>query len=631
MTAASIHATLRRYQRRDIKSLRVAWKRARRVLYAAATGSGKTMVFARIVADCVEAGERCLILVHRREILEQTWNKLIDDGLDPTQIGLIFRDDPRTDPRAPVQLASIDTLVRRNFPRNIRRIFIDEAHHAVSKKFETVLRHYPLARVMGVTATPVRLDGKPLGDAFDVLVVGEPVEKLIEGGWLAKPEVWTKPGWKKPDLRGLNVSRSTGDYVPKALGERMSRRKIVGDIVGHWKEHANGRPTVAFAASVKHAESIRKAFVRRGHAAALLTGLTSREDRVRMFGELGAGRLIVITCDVLSEGWDLPKVKCAILARPTRSLALYRQQVGRIMRASGRLKPVVLDHAGNALVHGLPHRTLEWSLESEMKKRGGAPPVEILRDGRLAERDPVLIAGRLVPADEADRLLACAVDGCNRLATRRSVIHVRSRGGNAYCDSHVGGGRPEVRADCSADGCKNDATKISAWNVNARGGPAFCAVHAGGKRAPKPNYQCSWKGCSNEATKSASSMKRCKGGSGNAFCVDHRRGSLAAKAPLPCSVEGCKSSATDNSANNSRAKGIGAFCSRHAGGSVKKKPRTICCRIGCDKPSTKLSSSAWRLRKARPYCETHRPGNARPELRNIKVAFRRIRVDLKAR
>jgi DNA repair protein RadD len=222
-----------------------------------------------------------------------------------------------------------------------------------------------------VTATPQRLDGKGLGTAFDVIVEGPQVRDLIGAGHLSRFDYLAPPS--RADLSG--VSTRMGDFDRAEAARIMDQAVITGDAVEHYARHLNGRPAIAFCISVEHAEHVAEMFRSRGWRAASVDGSMEPERRRGLIADLGRGRLNVLTsCELISEGVDVPVVAGALLLRPTKSLSMFLQQIGRCLR----LKPdgsaaVILDHVGNVERHGLPDAPRAWSLAGR-DKREGAPP-----------------------------------------------------------------------------------------------------------------------------------------------------------------------------------------------------------------------------------------------------------------
>lgn len=229
--------------------------------------------------------------------------------------------------------------------------------------------------MVGLTATPFRLDGRGLGDLFGELVVASWTEDLCNAGILHRPKVWAA---KSPDLRGVKVIG--GDYQLGALSKRTNNAAANADIVSTWLQRCSGMRTVCFAVDVQHSRDIVEAFQCQGIAAEHLDGSMTADDRTAILDRLRSGQTqIVSNCMVLTEGWDLPALQCAIVARPTASLNLHLQMIGRVMRAcEGKAGAVVLDHAGNHHVHGLVTRRLQYSLDGS-RKVGTAEPLGLRR------------------------------------------------------------------------------------------------------------------------------------------------------------------------------------------------------------------------------------------------------------
>ncbi|NQT19533.1 MAG: hypothetical protein HQ592_07500, partial [Planctomycetes bacterium] len=224
---------------------------------------------------------------------------------------------------------------------------------------------------VGLTATPFRLDGKGLGDLFGDFVVPTTAAKLCDEGYLHAPKVYAS---KSPDLRGIRVT--AGDYNLKALSERVDTPEQNAGVVEMWLKHGVGRRTVCFAVDIQHSHDIVAAFRQEGIAAEHLDGRTPPLEREAVLARLRAGvTQIVSNCMVLTEGWDLPALEVAIIARPTASLNLHLQMIGRTMRAvEGKYGCLVLDHAGNHHVHGMVTRKLVYSLDGKTKG-GHADPL----------------------------------------------------------------------------------------------------------------------------------------------------------------------------------------------------------------------------------------------------------------
>jgi DNA repair protein RadD len=343
-----------------------------RPLVALPTGSGKTVIASELISEFVAAGRRVLFLVHRRELTKQSSLKLFSFGIDH---GIIQAGFP-TRPSALVQVASIATLwVRAVASRSIDLpmvdlIVVDEAHHARARTWRKIIGNYPAAVVVGLTATPVRADGKGLGgDLFQEILQPVTIRELIAQRYLV-PTVTYAP--VRPDLTGVRVER--GDYVESQLAQRMNTQKLVGDIVEHWHKIGKPRRTVVFATGVAHSVHIRDEFRRSDVRAEHIDGTTPAEERDLILAELADGFIDVVTnCQVLTEGWDSPEVSCIVLARPTKSFGLYRQMVGRTLRpAPGKENALILDHAGAVFQHGFVDDPIAWELSEDRRAENKA-------------------------------------------------------------------------------------------------------------------------------------------------------------------------------------------------------------------------------------------------------------------
>jgi len=324
------------------------------------TGAGKTFVAAQLL---LETGARTLWIAHRRELITQAAGAIGGLGLP---VGVVLAGmEPR--PKAQVQVASIQTLARRDKPPT-DLIVIDECHHARAQTYRDVLNAYPGIPVVGLTATPFRLDGKGLGDIFGTIVVGAYPDELCNDGTLIEPVVYAPSA---PDMSKVHIQH--GEFNIRESSEVMSGSKIVGDLVATWKQRADGKRTIIFAPTVdvskRYCEAFRVAGVRVEH----LDGNTPKAQRDAILTRLRVGyTTIVSNVAVVEEGFDLPALDCAIVARPTKSLCLHLQMIGRIMRASdGKAGATVLDHAGNHLEHGPVVQRLDYSLDDNVSTKKG--------------------------------------------------------------------------------------------------------------------------------------------------------------------------------------------------------------------------------------------------------------------
>jgi DNA repair protein RadD len=348
---------------------------ALRVLLQLPTGAGKTFIFCRIAAGAIAKGKRVWLLGHRAEILTQISDALYALGIDH---GVLEGGQADTD--STIIVASIATLSRRldrykDEPPDL--LIVDECHHAVAGSWRKILNAFPKARILGVTATPERLDGRGLGDVFQTMIIGPDVAELTRQEFLV-PAVVYAPA---VDLDLSGVRTRAGDFASDDLAKVMGQGALVGDAIEHYKTLGDGVPAIAFAVNVSHSLKIAARFNAAGIAAAHVDGETPAAERKHFITALGTGKLKVLcNCGLISEGVDVPIVGAAILMRPTMSLALYLQMVGRALRpAPGKTRAIILDHAGNSLRHGLPADPREWSLEGKPRQQRDQPQERRLR------------------------------------------------------------------------------------------------------------------------------------------------------------------------------------------------------------------------------------------------------------
>ncbi len=214
-----------------------------------------------------------------------------------------------------------------------------------------VIDHYDQAVIIGLTATPWRLDGRGLGRSFDGMIVVAQAKELVSQGHLVAPVVYAP---HQPDLRTVKVVR--GDYLERELTQLMDKQVLIGNIIEHWEDLAPGKRTVVFACSVPHSKNIVARFMDAGIEARHLDHTTPLSERDNILSQLRSGKIKVVSnVGILVEGWDLPELEAIVLARPTASLSLYLQMAGRVMRnIAGKKGAIILDHAGCVLKHGLP-------------------------------------------------------------------------------------------------------------------------------------------------------------------------------------------------------------------------------------------------------------------------------------
>jgi DNA repair protein RadD len=343
----------------------------RRILGVAPTGAGKTVVAAKMISSAFERGKRSLFLAHRKELIKQTVDKLERFGV---RAGVIRADEPMHLDRA-VQVASVPTLVRRlqTMPELLKGfdlVFVDEAHHHTDdNQYGTIVDFYPQAIIIGLTATPWRLDGKGLEDVYEDLVLAETPANLCAAGWLVP-----LGGWEFVPVGTGAAKVSKGDFLPATLEAEALKAKVVGDIVTEWKARAGGVRTILFACTVAHSMAMARAFQQAGVAAEHLDGNTDDAQRDGILRRIKSGATRVLcNVNVATEGYDCPELEAVVLARPTLSTTLYLQQVGRVLRpCEGKTRALVFDHSGNVRAHGHPYRERKYTLEGGVNVSRGA-------------------------------------------------------------------------------------------------------------------------------------------------------------------------------------------------------------------------------------------------------------------
>jgi len=361
---------LRDYQIKAISATREQLQQGRRaILLVSPTGSGKTIIASEIIRLAAQKKTRVLFLAHREELITQCSNKLKAFGVAHGIIKAGFE----ASPYQLVQVASVQTFRARaeKLQQGYGLIIHDEAHRAVSEEHMIPRRLNPSAIGLGLTATPCRLDGKGLKGAFDSLVEVSTPQELIDQGHLVPYRTF-----KSQKIRGLEqLHIQAGDYKQDELAEVMNNKHMVASVIREWSRIAYGRPTVVFASSVTHSKALCEEFNRHGVRAVHVDGTLNREDRAAVFQAFDSRKAMVI-CNygICTEGWDCPKASCGIGARPTLSLALYLQMVGRILRLDDNKKDALwLDFGNLTDRHGYITDPHSWTLEGLDAEKEKAP------------------------------------------------------------------------------------------------------------------------------------------------------------------------------------------------------------------------------------------------------------------
>ena len=374
---------LRQYQGESVDLARASIAGGKkRPLVVLPTGSGKSIVFGKIVSLACKKEKTCLFLVHRRNLVlqfKQTLEEMFGLNVGVIMAGVEFLHGMK------IYVSTIQTYSRRlkldedgsnKFYIEADIILCDEAHTTVSKMYQDVFAHYAESIIIGTTATPMRADQKGLGEVYDNLIDVAGAARLTDEGYLSPIKYFV------PSILDLSkVGIRMGDYDKKALAEEVDKTKLVGDIVDNWLRIAEGRKTIIFAINVKHSIHIRDSFRRAGISAEHVDARTPDEEREDVFRRMDAGD-VTILCNVAvyQEGMDCPDISCVVMARPTKSLGLCRQCIGRGMRLSDLYSDlIVLDHGGVIEEHGFVTDSVTWSLDGrkiawERKKKSKKDP-----------------------------------------------------------------------------------------------------------------------------------------------------------------------------------------------------------------------------------------------------------------
>lgn len=367
---------LRPYQQAIVDAARGAYRDGEEaVLIQLATGGGKTVLGSVMVQGSSRRGNVCWWLVHRRELITQASKTFHAIGVDHG----IIAGGRSSDVRQRVQIGSIQTVARRlaDLPPPDLIVF-DETHHIGAAQWQAIFDRFPRAKKVGLTATPWRLDGVGLGRWYGRMIEGPAVSDLIEQGSLSRYRLFAPA---RPDMGG--VKSIAGEYQRRDLASLMDKPSITGDAVAHYRQLAHGKRAVAFAVSIEHSRHIVAQFAAAGIPAEHVDGEMDHGERDAAVARFVRGdTLILSNADLLGEGFDVPAIEVAILLRPTQSLSLHLQQIGRALRpAPGKDAAIILDHAGNCDRHGLPDDDREWSLADREKrgrrKDGDEPEVKI--------------------------------------------------------------------------------------------------------------------------------------------------------------------------------------------------------------------------------------------------------------
>jgi len=341
---------LREHQSTAIELLRKSLATGHRTpVLQAATGFGKTLIAIDIIKSALAKGKRVMFVVDRVTLIDQTSKEFIKHGLDDHSI--VQSDHPACDYSKSLQLASVQTITRRKNKPMVDLVIVDEAH-CMYKSLTALIHAWDAIPFIGLSATPW---AKGMGKVYDDLIIVKTTQELVDEGFLCDFTVF---GSEAIDMKGVRTT--AGDYNQKDLEKKVNKPKIVGNVIDTWLRLGENRQTVCFAVNVAHSKAIVDEFMANGVPAAHIDAYTKDEDREEIMKRYEMGVIKILSnVGITTKGWDSPKTSCLILARPTKSLMLYIQMVGRVLRTHPEKdNALILDHGGNTERLGFATDTL---------------------------------------------------------------------------------------------------------------------------------------------------------------------------------------------------------------------------------------------------------------------------------
>ena len=373
---SKVDRSLRPYQQEAKENIFTAWDECDNVMFQMPTGTGKTRLFSSIISDIKTWGVqnattvKILIIAHRIELIEQ-----ISENLEKYKVshGIIAGGKPR-DLKHSVQVASIQTITHHNnidlaSALHVNFIIIDEAHHSTANSYKKLWELYPLTKKLGVTATPWRMNHMGFSSIYDKLIVSDSINKFIEGGWLSPYSYYSinDNSYIINDINSIDEFDIEGDYKVSALERVMDRSSIRANLLKSYRKYANGKKGIIYSISRKHSDHICSEYKEAGVNIVRIDSKTPRDERRLYVQRFKNGQIdIIVNVDIFSEGFDCPDIEFIQLARPTRSLVKYLQQVGRGLRPTeNKSKCIILDNVGAHMEFGLPYADRIWETEFE--------------------------------------------------------------------------------------------------------------------------------------------------------------------------------------------------------------------------------------------------------------------------
>lgn len=362
--------TLRDYQSEGKAKIYQMWTQMRSIMYQMPTGTGKTKLFVSIARDLFDWGAarktavKILFLAHRIELIDQIDDTLgIKYNLAHAQIAANAKEQKNY----ALQIGSVQTLIRRLdrwVDKDFDVIIIDEAHHVKADSYKKILRAFPRAKVLGVTATPYRMSHESFRPEFDELITSAPVAKFIKDKWLCDYEYYSiRPESRiQMDINSISRFALDGDFLDEASAAIMDKDEIRAGIVSSYERYAKGKKGIIYTITKAHNLHVCNQFVQKGYKAVAIDDTTPAETRKQYVEDFKKGKIeIICNVNIFSEGFDCPDLEFIQLARPTKSLSMYLQQVGRGLRpAPGKDKLIIIDNVGLYNRFGFPSARRHW-------------------------------------------------------------------------------------------------------------------------------------------------------------------------------------------------------------------------------------------------------------------------------
>ena len=363
--------SLRPYQQQAKEDIFSAWDECDGVMFQMPTGTGKTRLFSSIISDIktwsVQNGEdvKILIIAHRIELIDQ-----ISENLERYKVShaIIAGGKPR-DLRYPVQVASVQTITHRNnldvaSDLNVNFIIVDEAHHCVANSYKKLWDMYHNAKKLGVTATPWRMNNGGFESVFDKIIISQSIQSFIDAGWLAPYDYYSISynSEIQKEIESITEFDVEGDYKISALEKKIDTSRIRAQLLDSYLKFAKGKKGIIYSVSRKHSDHICQEYRDAGINIVRIDSKTPKDERKLYVDRFRKGLIdIIVNVDIFSEGFDCPDIEFIQLARPTKSLVKYLQQVGRGLRpTAGKSICLILDNVGLHFQFGLPNSDRNW-------------------------------------------------------------------------------------------------------------------------------------------------------------------------------------------------------------------------------------------------------------------------------